>query len=108
RRGRAFRRPRGALGSPVQSNVGLAGDLGRKLPVIGSVMAGSLCEAFDEFNPGDAEEWIEAPGPVGPNAFVLRIEGVSMEPRFMEGDKVVIDPALDATPGSFVDRKSVV
>lgn len=103
----AFTLPRGYLDSPFQHNVSPAGELGRKLPVIGSVMAGSFCEAFDEFNPGDAEEWIEAPGPVGPNAFVLRIEGVSMEPRFMEGDKVVIDPALEATPGSFVVAKRI-
>lgn len=30
-----------------------------------------------------------------------------MEPRFMEGDKVVIDPALEATPGSFVVAKRI-
>lgn len=78
---------------------------GRKLPVIGSIAAGAWCCSDESFDPRDAEEWIEAPGPVGPRAFILRVEGISMEPKFMEGDKVVIDPSLDAFPGHFVAAK---
>lgn len=78
--------------------------------MIGSVAAGAWCEAVDNFQPGDAEEWIEAPGPVGPNAFVLRIEGFSMhnpnDPvSFTDGDKVVIDPSKEAKSGDFVVAK---
>lgn len=88
----------------------VVGEAGRKLPVIGSVAAGAWCEAIDNFHPGDAEEWIEAPGPVGPNAFVLRIEGFSMhnpsDPvSFTDGDKVVIDPSKEANSGDFVVAK---
>lgn len=78
---------------------------GRKLPVIGSIAAGLWCESQSIFDPQDAEEWIDAPGPVGPNAFILRVEGMSMEPKFVEGDKIVIDPSLDALPGHYVAAK---
>ena len=100
----AFDLPRGYLDTPHDSHANgtVLGNTGRKLPVIGSVAAGAWCEAVDNFAPGDAEEWIEAPGPVGPNAFILRVEGISMEPKFMEGEKVVIDPALEAAPGHYV------
>ncbi|WP_259697756.1 LexA family transcriptional regulator [Pseudomonas protegens] len=74
----------------------------RKLPVIGSIVAGAWCEANGSFDPKDAEEWMNAPGPVGPRAFILRIEGISMEPKFLEGEKIVIDPSLEALPGHFV------
>ncbi|MDR0189744.1 S24 family peptidase [Pseudomonas yamanorum] len=78
---------------------------GRKLPVIGSIAAGTWCEAKASFDSTDAEEWIDAPGPVGPGAFILRVEGISMEPKFFEGDKIVIDPSLDALPGHYVAAK---
>lgn len=84
------------------SNASVISHTGRKLPVIGSIAAGSWCEAVGSFDPRDAEEWIEAPGPVGPRAFILRVEGISMEPKFSEGDKIVIDPSLEANPGHYV------
>ncbi|WP_010490743.1 LexA family protein [Pseudomonas sp. S9] len=85
-------------------------DIVRKLPVIGSIAAGAWCEAIDEFQPGDAEEWIDSPGPTGPRAFVLRIEGISMfnptgPVSFADGDKVVIDPSIEAVKGDFVAAK---
>lgn len=99
--------PRGYLDTPQdkQTNGTILSITGRKLPVIGSIAAGTWCEAVDNFNPGDADEWIEAPGPVGPNAFILRVDGISMEPLFNAGDKVVIDPALEAQPGQYVVAK---
>lgn len=78
---------------------------GRKLPVIGSIAAGAWCELDSSFDPADAEEWIDAPGPVGPRAFILRVEGMSMEPKFVAGDKIVVDPSLEALPGHFVAAK---
>lgn len=87
------------------NNGSVVGYTGRKLPVIGSIAAGLWCEAIETFDSRDAEEWIEAPGPVGPRAFILRVEGISMEPKFMEGDKIVIDPSLEALPGHFVAAK---
>lgn len=83
------------------------GPAGRLLPVIGYVQAGAFCEAIDSFHPGDAEEWDEAGGPAGPHAFILRIEGFSMEPDFKPGDKVVIDPDMQWKSGDFVLAKRV-
>jgi len=87
------------------NNATVLSHTGRKLPVIGSIAAGAWCESQGSFDPSDAEEWIDAPGPVGPRAFILRVEGMSMEPKFVEGDKIVIDPALEALPGHFVAAK---
>lgn len=87
------------------SNATVLAHTGRKLPVMGSIAAGGWCEPSATFDPRDAEEWIDAPGPVGPHAFILRVEGMSMEPKFIEGDKIVIDPSLDALPGHFVVAK---
>ncbi|WP_231992287.1 LexA family protein [Metapseudomonas furukawaii] len=79
----------------------------RLLPVIGHVQAGSFCEAIDSFHPGDAEEWIESYGPAGPRAFILRVEGFSMEPDFKPGEKVVVDPDMECKPGDFVVAKRI-
>lgn len=87
------------------SNTTMLTHTGRKLPVIGSIAAGSWCDTIGSLDSLEAEEWIEAPGPVGPRAFILRVEGISMEPKFTEGDKVVIDPSLDALPGHYVAAK---
>ncbi|MGY3025759.1 SOS-response transcriptional repressor LexA [Pseudomonas lurida] len=78
---------------------------GRKLPVIGSIAAGAWCEPENHIDTADAEEWIDAPGPVGPKAFILRVEGMSMEPKFLAGDKIVVDPSLEALPGHYVVAK---
>lgn len=87
------------------NNATVLSHTGRKLPVIGSIAAGAWCESHGTFDPREAEEWIDAPGPVGPRAFILRVEGISMEPKFLEGDKIVIDPSLEALPGHYVAAK---
>lgn len=103
---RALNLPHGSLDVPRASaqlsNHDTAVYPNKKLPVFGSIAAGKWCSSTDSFDPKDAEEWINAPDTVGPHAFVLRIEGISMEPKFSEGDKVVIDSTLEAQPGNFV------
>ncbi len=73
----------------------------RRLPVLTSTGAAAWCKNSTGV-PGTASEWIDAPGPTGSGAFALIVEGVSMEPVFVEGDKVVIDPAAPVLSGSFV------
>lgn len=107
---KALALPTGYLDIPSRlnsepTNATVVSNTGRKLPVIGSIAAGAWCDSAAHFDPREAEEWIDAPGPVGPRAFILRVEGVSMEPKFIEGDKVVIDPSLEALPGHFVAAK---
>ena len=79
--------------------------VGRMLPVIGEVQAGAFCEAVDNYHPGDADEWIHSGGPVSSRAFVLRVEGTSMVPDVYPGDRVVIDPDIEALPGDIVLAK---
>jgi SOS-response transcriptional repressor LexA len=81
------------------------GPEGRLLPEIGYVQAGAFCEAVDIFQPGDADEWVEAGGPAGPHAFIVRVEGISMTPDFFPGDKVVVDPDQESKHNDFVLAK---
>ena len=76
-----------------------------KLPVVGVTAAGAVMEIIDLYQPGFAEEWIDAPGNPSPNAFIIRLEGFSMQPKFWDGDKVLIEPALEWNPGDFVFAK---
>lgn len=73
-----------------------------KVPLISGIQAGHWCEAIDNFQPGDAEEWLPAPTKHGPHAYALRVTGTSMEPRLREGEIVVVDPDRAAESGSIV------
>lgn len=97
--------PDGQPAAPEQPSAPAGTHVNRKLPVIGYVQAGGFCEAVDNFQPGDADEWMEAYGPAGPNAFILRVEGLSMDPDFRPGDKVVVDPGAQWTNGDFIIAK---
>lgn len=77
----------------------------RKLPVVGITAAGKAMEIIDLYQPGVAGEWLDAPGNPTPNAFILVLEGFSMEPRFWSRDKVLIEPSLEWTVGDFVFAK---
>lgn len=81
------------------------GSAGRLLPVIGYVEAVAFFEADEGSRLDDVEEWVEAGGAAGPRAFILRVEGKSMEPDFKPGDKVVIDPDMPWKSGDFVVAK---
>jgi SOS-response transcriptional repressor LexA len=77
----------------------------RPVPVISWVMAckwGSVC---DNFRPGDAEGWTES-DVKGKNVFALRIKGDSMEPEFVAGDLVIVNPHLETKRGDFVIVKN--
>ncbi|WP_186276559.1 LexA family protein [Burkholderia gladioli] len=68
-----------------------------KLPLISWVQAGAWSEIVDNFQPGDAEDWIACPFPSGNHGFVLRVVGDSMAdptggPSFREGDFISVNP----------------
>jgi len=77
-----------------------------KVPLISFVQAGAFTEVIDSLSPGDAEEWIDLPCPAGPNAFALRAVGDSMEPAFVAGTLLIVDPGLKPNPNDFVIAKS--
>ncbi|MBB3192073.1 LexA family protein [Halomonas cerina] len=92
--------PNGFLDQPLHDdNAAVVTTSTRRLPVLGQASAGKVMENIEDAH---ITEYVLAPGPTGPSAFALRIEGISMEPRFREGDKIVIDPDLEWKSGDFV------
>ncbi|WP_339617225.1 LexA family transcriptional regulator [uncultured Gilvimarinus sp.] len=82
----------------------------RKVPLISSIDAGSWGEVIDNFQPGDADEWINTSARVSKQAFALRVKGDSMtnpygSPSIPEGAIVIVDPNIEATSGKIVVAK---
>lgn len=78
-----------------------------KLPLISWVQAGDWSEIVDNFQPGDAEEWIACPFPSGRHGFVLRVVGDSMfnptgDLSFRDGDFISVNPERDPLHRSLV------
>lgn len=78
----------------------------RRVPIISSVQAGDWCDAEDPYPVGQGEGsvLVEA-DKVSASAFAVRCEGPSMEPRFYDGDVLVVDPHREALNGNFVIAK---
>jgi len=92
------------LGSPrpfggTFPNVAPGPDLYSPIPLISWVQAGDWCAVIDNFSPGDAEEWLPCPRHHSPSAFALRVRGVSMEPKYQDGDIIFVDPEVQANHG---------
>lgn len=77
-----------------------------RVPLISYVQAGAWTEAVDNFNPGDAEDWLMTDLKLSKTAFALEIKGDSMLPEFKPGDRVIIDPEVEPMPGDFVAAKN--
>ncbi|CAH2910688.1 MAG: Phage repressor protein cI [uncultured Paraburkholderia sp.] len=76
-------------------------------PVISWVQAGAWENIVDNFAPGDAEQWIEAPVEVTRSSYWLRVRGESMyDPTgpksFKDGDLVLVEPNSYAESGALV------
>lgn len=77
------------------------------VPLISWVQAGEWSAIVDNFQPGDAEEWLQCPIKHSVGTFALRVRGVSMynpggEPSFKDGDTIFVDPQRDAHHRSLV------
>lgn len=77
-------------------------DLRPPVPLISWVQAGNWTECTEPYPPGVADEWVSPSTRVSACAFALTVRGDSMEPRFTEGDTIIVDPELDARHGDFV------
>ena len=74
----------------------------RKIPILDYVQAGLFHDvAYDGINPR-GETYTTYIGAKPEEVFSLIIEGLSMAPDFMPGDKIVVDASLSPQPGSFV------
>ena len=74
---------------------------GKDLPVLGSAMGGSDGHFF---NDGAAKDFVQRPPSlIGvTNAFAVYVYGDSMEPRYLRGEVVHINPNRPLTAGCFV------
>ncbi|BDD90893.1 prophage repressor CI [Pandoraea sp. NE5] len=90
---------------PIQ-NITTASIGHRRIPLISSVQAGQMTEAVVPFPPGGAYEYLLTDLELSEHAFGLEVEGRSMEPKFYEGDRLIVDPALSPRPGDFVIAKN--
>ena len=78
-----------------------------RVPRISSVQAGEWAEIVDNFQPGDAAEWLPCPVKHGPHTFCLVVEGESMRnyggrPSYEPGDVIFVDPDVGARSGDRV------
>lgn len=84
------------------ANVEPGPDLRGHVPLISWVQAGNWEAVVDNFSPGDAEDWMPCPRKYGPQTFALRVRGVSMEPKYQDGDIIFVDPDAQAEHGKNV------
>lgn len=94
--------------SYAHGNVTEGPDLRRRtFPLISWVQAGMWTDICDNFEPGDADMWLQCHKDLGPHGFVLRVQGESMTTTsgpysFPEGMLLYVHPEQEATPGKFV------
>ena len=72
---------------------------GRLVPIISLVAAGGFKEAILSAKDGYITSYLET---LSPDAFCLEIEGMSMAPDFLPGDRIVCDPNVSPYPGDCV------
>ncbi|MCO8164824.1 S24 family peptidase [Pseudomonas sp. 21LCFQ010] len=74
---------------------------GSLTPVFDSKSAVIWCES-EKVGEVEPVDWVSTPKKVGAKAFVLVIDGDSMEPNFTAGDQIVVEPALAYSSGQTV------
>jgi len=77
-----------------------------RIPLISYVQAGVWTDVIDNYQPGDADEYLLTDLELSGGAFALEIKGDSMLPEFKPGDRVIIDPNIFPQPGDFVVAKN--
>lgn len=78
------------------------------LPLISWVQAGNWASSVSDMRREDAEDWIPCPFNHGPDAFILRVAGLSMynpggDKSYAPGDFIAVDPQ-----GEIRNKKMVV
>lgn len=78
---------------------------GRPAPVVGLVRAGEFTPSEDGgYPPGAADNYVYTDRK-GRNLFAVTVTNDSMEPRFHEGDVLIVNPNLEAGNGDYVIAK---
>ncbi len=91
----------------ANSNISAGPDAKGEYPLISDVQAGAWTEICDNFQPGDAEDWLVSTKNLGKCGYMLRVSGKSMEHpgaryNFTDGMILHVNPELDPVPGQFV------
>lgn len=104
-------------GSPLwggDENTTSAPDTRGKVPLVSWVTAGNMGDVHDQYQPGEADEWIEVyETKPSTNTFALRVTGDSMtnpmpgDISFPDGTIIIVDPNRSVDPGNFVVAKDV-
>lgn len=92
-----------AMAAPVsQSNTGATSSRSGRVPLISNTQVSSWLDAANANDPPNTCEWRPAPPNHSARSYAIRVPNCSMEPRFREGEDVVIDPEADIISGKFV------
>lgn len=84
----------------INSNVSLGPTLKSAVPLISWVQAGAWSE-ISEIKEYDADRYL-CPVKCSDQTFALKVQGVSMEPKFYDGDLIFVDPEAECIHGSYV------
>jgi len=84
----------------TNSNVAPGPTLKAAVPLISWVQAGAWSD-ISEIKAYDAERYL-CPVKCSDLTFVLKVQGVSMEPKFFDGDLIFVDPEAECIHGSYV------
>lgn len=71
-------------------------------PLLSWVQAGAWTETHKGYVPDYDTELLPCPVRCSRKTFVLKVRGISMEPRFREGDLIFVDPEVSPAHGKFV------
>ncbi|WP_246871476.1 LexA family protein [Pantoea ananatis] len=93
-------------GKEDESNVAAAPVGALKVPVISYVQAGQWSPESDARNLEGNIDYVLSTGSFSRGTFALKIKGKSMEPEFVEGDLILVDPELSPQPGDYVVAKN--
>ena len=93
-------------GDPAGQNLEIAPPDIHRIPVISYVQAGIWTETSEIREYDGNLVYITTDLELGERAFAIELKGHSMEPEFVEGDIVLIDPDEHPHPGDFVVAKN--
>lgn len=77
----------------------------KEYPLISWVKAGAWAESPDNYQAGDAEDWLVSTENAGDNGFWLEVRGDSMtcngNPSFPEGSRILVRPEAELVSGKY-------
>lgn len=93
-------------GHEEEANVGPAPVTAQQIPIISYVQAGAWSPECDARNLDGTVDYILTSEFHSYSTFALKVKGKSMEPDFVEGDVIIVDPELQPGPGDYVVAKN--